>query len=305
VGGLGGKGEIVARFDPRAATPAPPVIQALTFSSAGRLTDAVGPGADLDVHVEVGDTAAAVTLLGPGGSVELASGERGWEGKLSDPCATRVGGVDLELAVVDASGNELRHTWRPAFVCVPAGCGNGVFEAGEACDDGNRFGDDGCNASCTSDEQCGNGVLDVREECDDGGIDPGDGCDASCRLEHDCGVPEAVCLGGLSWCPQVMRERLHVTCGQTGKGLTRTLDRLMQAMAQTTRRLKRLRRIARRIRAKSLAHAAADPCMTDIAGMAAEATAQAERAIQHADTCLPGCDATPPWWRVSGIPRRC
>lgn len=55
-------------------------------------------------------------------------------------------------------------------VCLEIGCGNGVLEGGEACDDGNVLSGDGCSANCDSDEQCGNGILDplVGESCDCG-----------------------------------------------------------------------------------------------------------------------------------------
>jgi cysteine-rich repeat protein len=54
-------------------------------------------------------------------------------------------------------------------VCVPAGCGNGLTEGVEVCDDGNRQDGDGCAATCLSDERCGNGLVDraVGETCDD------------------------------------------------------------------------------------------------------------------------------------------
>ncbi len=45
-------------------------------------------------------------------------------------------------------------------------CGDGVRDPGEACDDGNTAGGDGCSADCRSTEVCGNGVVDPGEECD-------------------------------------------------------------------------------------------------------------------------------------------
>src|SRR5512144_716472 len=33
-------------------------------------------------------------------------------------------------------------------------CGNGAIEAGEACDDGNLIGGDGCSSACTVEQQC-------------------------------------------------------------------------------------------------------------------------------------------------------
>ncbi len=57
--------------------------------------------------------------------------------------------------------------------CIPEGCGNGVVETGEACDDGNRRDLDGCASDCRSDESCGNGVIDRAhgEDCDCGSSD--------------------------------------------------------------------------------------------------------------------------------------
>ena len=61
-------------------------------------------------------------------------------------------------------------------VCVPiGGCGNGVTNPGEVCDDGNIMSGDGCSADCSSNERCGNGQMDnygadspIHESCDPG-----------------------------------------------------------------------------------------------------------------------------------------
>lgn len=73
-------------------------------------------------------------------------------------------------------------------VCIFDGCGDGVLQGDERCDDGNLFDADGCNSTCTSDETCGNGHKDpeMGEDCDDGNRAPGDGCDANCKRET-CG----------------------------------------------------------------------------------------------------------------------
>ncbi|MBU1432971.1 DUF4215 domain-containing protein, partial [Myxococcota bacterium] len=60
-------------------------------------------------------------------------------------------------------------------------CGNDVLEAGEGCDDGNLFNDDGCDDTCAL--ECGNGQLDGAEDCDDGNTTNGDGCNAVCQVE--------------------------------------------------------------------------------------------------------------------------
>ncbi|HVK84312.1 MAG TPA: DUF4215 domain-containing protein [Kofleriaceae bacterium] len=68
-------------------------------------------------------------------------------------------------------------------VCIAPGCGNGVVETNEMCDDGNTTLDDGCSADCLSDERCGNGVVDFHEACDDGNHLSADGCSSTCTIE--------------------------------------------------------------------------------------------------------------------------
>ena len=78
-------------------------------------------------------------------------------------------------------------------------CGNSILEDGEACDDGNQFGEDGCSANCLKIEDgytcsrpgklctkndrrvCGDGILQESEACDDGNQSGGDGCSADCN----------------------------------------------------------------------------------------------------------------------------
>lgn len=76
-------------------------------------------------------------------------------------------------------------------VCQIGGlCGNGVLEPGEICDDGNLIDGDGCEQDCTTGDVitvCGNGILEVGEACDDGNLLNGDGCDQTCSIEAVCG----------------------------------------------------------------------------------------------------------------------
>ena len=74
-----------------------------------------------------------------------------------------------------------------AIEAIAATCGNDVVETGEACDDGNTTGGDGCSADCRSDESCGNGITDLAEICDDGNTASGDGCSADCLSDETCG----------------------------------------------------------------------------------------------------------------------
>ncbi|MCA9773425.1 MAG: DUF4215 domain-containing protein, partial [Myxococcales bacterium] len=69
-------------------------------------------------------------------------------------------------------------------------CGDGITTPGygEICDDGNVYDDDGCSADCgvLTSEYCGDGVVTPPETCDDGNHFSGDGCGASCE-EEVCG----------------------------------------------------------------------------------------------------------------------
>ena len=75
------------------------------------------------------------------------------------------------------------------------GCGNGVLNWDEQCDDGNQTGGDGCSASCTVEAgfecwgeksvcgKCGDGSVGASEECDDGNTTGGDWCSSVCLKE--------------------------------------------------------------------------------------------------------------------------
>ena len=68
---------------------------------------------------------------------------------------------------------------------TPPGCGDGVLDAGELCDDGAANSDttpDACRTACVP-AACGDGVEDSDEACDDGNTVSADGCDASCVVE--------------------------------------------------------------------------------------------------------------------------
>ncbi len=51
------------------------------------------------------------------------------------------------------------------------GCGNGVLEGTEECDDGNNVDGDGCSAACVSTATCGDDVIEGSEECEPGSDD--------------------------------------------------------------------------------------------------------------------------------------
>jgi len=100
-------------------------------------------------------------------------------------------------------------------------CGDGILSQGEACDDGNTAGGDGCNADCSTTEPgyscnppgkacqelvvCGDGILAPSEQCDDGGSKAGNGCSAHCQFEagFKCQGEPSVCT------PTICGDRLQ------------------------------------------------------------------------------------------------
>jgi cysteine-rich repeat protein len=84
---------------------------------------------------------------------------------------------------LDNDGDGLTDCEDPGCATRPAcsGCGNGILDPGEQCDDGNTVPDDGCSPDCRLDVVCGNGVVDPGELCDDGNTDDGDACLATCE----------------------------------------------------------------------------------------------------------------------------
>lgn len=93
---------------------------------------------------------------------------------------------------------------------VSDGCGDGVIQAGEVCDDGNQISGDGCDETCSNIEQgydcveegeacvaaaCGDGIVAGAEQCDDGNGQSGDGCSNRCELEpgYKCPTPGQAC----------------------------------------------------------------------------------------------------------------
>ncbi len=71
-------------------------------------------------------------------------------------------------------------------LCVVAGCGDGIVDVGELCDDGNETPDDACTNDCTL-PTCGDGVMQSGEECDEGAANADDrACTTRC-MAATCG----------------------------------------------------------------------------------------------------------------------
>lgn len=90
----------------------------------------------------------------------------------------------------------------------PPGCGDGVVDDGEACDDGQNLPNDGCASDCQLEDGftctgepstctpiCGDGIVKSGEDCDDGATLNGDGCNETCELEpgYQCFDQPSVC----------------------------------------------------------------------------------------------------------------
>ncbi len=81
------------------------------------------------------------------------------------------------LAPGESEGSIKQCHWKPWSQCRPANyCGDGVLDAGETCDDGNRNDNDACTNRCVA-NVCGDGIMNIPggEECDYG-RDNGRGC---------------------------------------------------------------------------------------------------------------------------------
>lgn len=90
-------------------------------------------------------------------------------------------------------------------------CGNGIYQPGEECDDGNITSGDGCSSNCKNEFYCGNGVVDSAsgEECDDGNLTSGDGCSSSCKIELCAGDCNANAVVGIDDLLKVLDIALH------------------------------------------------------------------------------------------------
>ncbi|MCH9680148.1 MAG: DUF4215 domain-containing protein [Deltaproteobacteria bacterium] len=81
--------------------------------------------------------------------------------------------------------------------CQSATCGDGFVQTGvETCDDGNRVDDDACSNACVP-ATCGDGVVQPGEECDDGNDTDTDACLSRC-VEASCG--DGVLQTGVELC---------------------------------------------------------------------------------------------------------
>ncbi len=85
--------------------------------------------------------------------------------------STNVGGNDNDVTNQNTNLNDNQNNDNGNY--IPPGCGNGVLEQGEYCDDGANNSDtlaDACRMNCTL-AACGDGVVDGSEQCDGPALD--------------------------------------------------------------------------------------------------------------------------------------
>jgi len=144
------------------------------------------------VHLIVAVVVVSVSMAGCASIVDPGSNSDGSTVSGSD--AGMPGGIDVHL--IDVPAHEV--------IYVP-GCGSGIRDPGEACDDRNTRGGDGCSADCKTIDpdfgcpepgklcvyliRCGDGLVGGVERCDP--PNPGHGCSATCTLEpgYTCDPP--------------------------------------------------------------------------------------------------------------------
>lgn len=182
-------------------------------AAAGGCNELAVPDYDIGVDAGSGDDVDD----GSGGAGDAGSSDAGDAGDsgggdvgdaadggdaTSDADTSDDSGADAD-ASPDGSGADAREDTEPDIV-VPPGCGDGVLQAGEECDDGNDIDTDGCSNACIR-SNCGDGILNstLGEEtfespivthpngatgyvCDDGSTCP----EISCDLTEERFAPE-------------------------------------------------------------------------------------------------------------------
>lgn len=104
---------------------------------------------------------------------------------LQDKGATPSSGTTTTSTEVADEATEPSSDADSAEPWTAPGCGDGVVDPGEICDDGAANSDteaDACRTDCVP-AGCGDGVVDSGETCDDGNTIAADGCDAVCVVE--------------------------------------------------------------------------------------------------------------------------
>ncbi|MEZ4385148.1 MAG: DUF4215 domain-containing protein [Nannocystaceae bacterium] len=131
---------------------------------------------------------SCASLVGACSFTSVGLGETGSAGASTGSEATGDGATSAatETTAVETTGGPGTAGGSDSMTGGLPGCGDGVVDAGEACDDGADNGEGmACKGDCTL-NVCGDGDNGPEESCDDGNLVDGDGCSAAC-VEEECG----------------------------------------------------------------------------------------------------------------------
>jgi hypothetical protein len=153
----------------------------------------------------------SVSLLGvacldanPGGNESTASAntDASTGGETDATGGSTVGGImttteepesDSSSETGTTTDEESTSTTTGTTEMIPAGCGNGVLDEGEECDNGNANADDAACTSACNEAFCGDGLQQaLKEACDDG---VNDGAYGGCL--NDCSARAPYCGDGI------------------------------------------------------------------------------------------------------------
>ena len=158
---------------------------ATTFEPCDDGNSDAGDGCDASCEVELG---WACRRVGDGGSVCM---ETCGDGLIHDEAGETCDDGEANNSDTEPDACRAR--------CMLAGCGDGVIDTGEECDDAAENSDedaDACRTTCVE-AYCGDGVLDTGEQCDPGGgeVLPTGTCARPCS-EPDGGLADGSVDGG-------------------------------------------------------------------------------------------------------------
>ena len=163
------------------------------------LDDETCGAAALDEVTVVASTAVAAAL-GDNGFAPLQTYDL-VDAALADaiPAAACVDASGVALVTDQRSRPRPREADGAAASCdagaLEVGCGDGLVQLGESCDDGNGDNDDACTQACAA-PTCGDGFVNNGEQCDDRNTAPGDGCDGTCQDEGTPSCGDAILQAG-------------------------------------------------------------------------------------------------------------
>lgn len=160
----------------------------------------------------------SVIRLWSSGGTQLASDDQSGVSPCSAFLPTNAGTTNLAvgtyyISVEDWLNNGISPPYLLLVSVLPPGCGNGIIEAGEQCDDSNTMNGDLCSSTCQTTPICGDGIITAPEQCDDGNLVDGDTCSSTCTATtYDCLVGQTqVTINGAAGLPMAITDNATFT----------------------------------------------------------------------------------------------